>query len=142
MASMLGGPHFGHPPSGPSFMGHPHLGPQGPPHPQLAPGMRYPFPGGPAGIHGGPSGPEDMNRAHALEMLQHQANQYYAAMAGPPPPPPPPPHPPGGQQPSGGSQPPSHKIHELAERAMKSPTSSPAVSLTQGLYGKSETRLG
>ena len=101
-------------------------------------------------MHGGPSGPEDMNRAHALEMLQHQANQYYAAMAGPPPPPPPPPHPPAAQQSAAGSQQqqqqqqqqPSHKIHELAERAMKSPTSSPAVSLAQGLYNKSENRLG
>ena len=55
-------------------------------------------------MHGGPSGPEDMNRAHALEMLQHQANQYYAAMAGPPPPPPPPPHPPAAQQSAAGSQ--------------------------------------
>lgn len=58
-------------------------------------------------------GPEDLSRSQsgkALDLLQHHASQYYAAAAAataaqPPPPPPP-----------------SHKIHELQERAIKSPT--------------------
>ena len=123
MASMMGGPHFGPPGPGHShpFLGpgHPHLGPQQPP--QMPPGMRYPFQGGPP------------SEAQMLEMLH---GQYWSQGGMPPQGPQGPPQqgpPPPNQQPQSQQQNPSqqaagsHKIHELAERAMKSPPVSPAV---------------
>jgi hypothetical protein len=142
MASMLGGsPHnpFGPDPrNGPSPFGIPHH-----PH-QLSPAGMRGYPSGPGGFPG-PSG-EDLSRAHALEMLQHQANQYYASLAGPPPPPPPSSAQQGGAPTSSGpisgpgsqqSQSQQHKIHELAERAMKSPPASPAVG-----HDKNQVSMG
>lgn len=64
--------------------------------------------------------PEDLSRSNntkALDLLQHHANQYYN----------------------------SHKIHELSERALKSPTSNTKVSVSSpsalqpGVVGPSNT---